>query len=211
MMKKNILLVLSALVLAFAAQANAGEVSVLGGLDMAKTSVSPEPTGSTSGGISKFTFGADYNHGFAPDWSLEVGLFYQNKGGKLTTGTTVLEGVGHSITVPVMARYSVIPQYLSVGAGIYGSYGMGDITETTTVGTAASTSESKSYDAAGFGKLDYGVVGGVRGSYPVAQGIEVIGDVRYYYGLKNVYSGTSTTTTIKNSDLALLVGARFAM
>ena len=209
MMKKNLSLVLSALVMTFALQSQAGEVAVLGGLDMANMSTNQTlPAGVTKSSISKFTFGLDYNHTFAPSWSVEVGGFYQNKGLKLTQSNVDSVTVGHAFTVPVMVRYAVLPQYLSLGVGAFTSFAIGDLS--TTRGTQAATTQT--YDAAKMSKLDFGLVGGLRASYPVAAGIDVVGDVRYYLGMKNLNTDTnSATVSQKSTDLAILVGARFAL
>ena len=193
----------------FTVQADAGEFSVLGGLDLAKSTFSPELVGVVYSGVSKFTLGVDYDYSFTRKWGVEVGLFYQSRGGKQTLGTRVGELGYHSLTVPIMVRYTLIPHYLSVGAGIYGSYGLGRVTLTEMEGSTVVDTQSAAYDVARVSRSDFGLVWGVRGSYRVTQRIEVIGDIRYYYGLKNLR--LSSSETLKSTDLAVLVGARLAL
>ena len=207
MMRKHISLLVSALVMTMAVSAQAGEVSVLGGLDMTGVTFSSVPAGTTLSNATKITFGADYNHAFATNWSLEVGLFYQNKGTKLTVAGVEGTTIAKSITTPVMVRYSVLPQYLSLGVGAFTSFGVGSVNVEAGGNTTSST-----YEQIGWAKFDYGVVGGLRASYPVSQGLDVIGDVRYYLGLKNLNTDPTTPdTTAKSKDIAVLVGVRYAL
>ena len=208
MMRKHISLLVSALVMTMAVSAQAGEVSVLGGLDMTGITSNPVPEGMTLSNATKFTFGADYNHAFASNWSLEVGLFYQNKGAKSTSAGIESTVIAKSITTPVMVRYSVLPQYLSLGVGAFTSFGVGSVNIVETPGKTY----DETYEKVGSAKFDYGVVGGLRASYPVFQGLDVIGDVRYYLGLKNLNTDpTDPNTTEKSKDIAVLVGVRYAL
>jgi len=208
MMRKHISLLVSALVMTMAVSAQAGEVSVLGGLDMTGYSYNPVPAGTTFSNATKFTFGADYNHAFASNYSLEFGLFYQNKGTRVSATGFESTTIAKSITTPVMVRYSVLPQYLSLGVGAFTSFGVGSVNTVETPGMTY----IETYEKVGLAKFDYGVVGGIRASYSVFQGLDVIGDVRYYLGLKNLNTDPTTpNTTAKSKDIAVLVGVRYAL
>lgn len=108
-------------------------------------------------------------------WSAETGLLYVTR--SIANGT--FTSMASALQVPLLARYDVISDLVSVGLGGYYAYGIGQ------VGTDGQDGVTRyvGYDTAGIHRIDYGIVASVGGSYPVADEVDIMADVRYNYGL----------------------------
>jgi hypothetical protein len=119
------------------------------------------------------------------------GLYVNRKPNDTTLGVvTTLP----AIQVPVLLRWYLNPMF-SIGVGGYYADGQGN-----------------NYAASNLKTSDYGLVGSVGLRFPMTMTTRFLVDVRYDYGLTNVYTDpNSTGDTYKNRDLQALVGFQFAL
>ncbi len=179
--------------------ANAGiELGLMGGLDGGSASLSTNSVSTATGSITSFVYGAtshfDLQGGFG--LGLGVDLLMQSRGLFLTgSGVSV-----NYITVPVMLTYPVVPQFFRFGLGVYASVATSDVT--LSAGGLSTTMTRTAFNWAG---SDFGIVGSLRGAYPVAPGINLIADFRYMLGFTDIDTTSAIDTKLRN--VSLMAGA----
>ena len=214
---KNLLFVCISMFFAVLSPAFAHEVTILGGVNFSGLNTNESTLSQYLGSLKRFNFGLDYNIGFAPLVVFEVGAFYQVRGFSVSASSGVGAGEASisakSITVPVLVRFSVVPKFLSLGAGLYGSYALDDLYVDGRLNIPGivnlSGGTSISHQSLGLTRFDYGLVTSMKGTIPVAPGIDLVGDLRYQLGLKD--QNDSITISSKLRDFIVLLGARFAI
>lgn len=146
------------------------------------------------------------------DWvGVEIGAgFMQRNGGFSGTilGVAFNGSFGTShLFFPVQAAFTPI-KYLKLLVGAYYSLGVGNVSTTITVPSLPSTTNtSSSYTGANMSASDIGLIGTVRGMYPILPMLSIVADVRYALGLLNVSTAAGTSSSYRN--LEFLAGAQF--
>ena len=180
------------------------ELGVLGGLNLGMNSFSTTAPGVTitTGSVSSFMFGAALHHTLQDSFGIEIDALYQKRGISVTGsggGVSVTRNITvNYLTLPVMARFEVVPQYVRLGVGGYASLAISDVS----VGDVSATRAASNWSS-----TDFGLIGSVRGSYPVAPNVDLVADVRYMFGFTDV--DTTAENDSKLRDFSILAGASY--
>ena len=193
--------------------AHAIGLNALGGVSMTNTST---VNIASSDPIFRGTLGVDVDFGIAPLFSLEAGLYYQNRGWSKNKTLMTQQGLSSSyesadyLTVPVLVRFAAIPGILKIGLGPYFSYALGNFfsSSTTTTGQVNPPSYQPFADA-NRNKADFGGLVSVRGSIPVLPLVDVLADLRFQYSFTNLNTNPNLVT--RYYDLIFMVGARIGL
>lgn len=181
-------------------------VEVLGGANLSMNSASTSIAGATLTVASsrQFTFGLGVGMDVGDSIGIEMNALYYPR--KLSSTIQIL-GISSTIEtnlttllVPVYFRYTILPEYLSVGIGPYADFVMGN----TTSQDGNTIASSGAYASTDFGGSLL-----VKGAYPVAPAIQLTGNVIYNYGLSNLVTNTDYTWNAR--ELVLLLGARVSL
>lgn len=210
-MKKIQLQVLLA-VFAFSSPAFAGNIFIgaLGGLNRAQLALSPMPSGVTLSSGNNFAGGLALGIPLVPMFGIEMDGIYAREtvtmkqslsAGTATVAADMSLTMSH-IQIPVMVRFSPIDLF-SIGAGVFGAMGMGDVTQSAdvsvtidgTTSAATHTEKTETYAAAKLSTVNFGAVGSATLMFPVAPMISVGVDARYLLGLNNLSTSGTTTSS----------------
>ena len=203
------LLVALMLCLTSLSDAHAIGLNALGGVSMTNTST---VNIASSDPIFRGTLGVDIDFGIASLFSLEAGLYYQNRGWSRNRALMTQQGLTSSyesadyLTVPVLVRFAAIPGILKIGLGPYFSYALGNFFSSSTTTTGQINSSLQSFIDANRNKLDFGGLVSVRGSLPVLPLVDVLADLRFQYSFTNLNTNPNLVT--RYYDLIFMVGAR---
>jgi hypothetical protein len=160
--------------------ARAFDLGFVGGLNSAYQGVAERNWGANSSAKATFAFGTLLNFSLLPLFSLETGVIYSTH----KTGTSLGFDETKNLVIPIVGRLWLLP-ILSIGAGPYYSLGLGNYRTVSTPETAATTQANPEYSAVGYSKGDYGFLLSANLSFPIAPGLNVLGDIRHYVGLKD--------------------------
>ena len=184
--------------------AHAFDLGVVGGLNSASQSYAEVAFGSEAGARATFAFGALLNFSIFPMLSIEAGALYSAH--KTGTSTAFIET--QNLVFPVMARYWILPIF-SIGVGPYWGAGFGRIRSvgTGTTGTDPIVNDVDYVDSA-YSKSDFGAAASVDLSFPIAPGLNILGDARTYLGL-NDHNTSGGGPAYKVRFTQLLAGIQF--
>lgn len=195
----------------------AHELGVLGGLNFSSMSIDPSPKDRDLSGRTLGVFGLSSHFDLGSDFGIEVDVLNSRFGMSQDLSFLGVKGVANTdfnyLSIPVLVRYQVIPQFLRIGVGGYYSIGLGDISVhgdgvDPFTGEVKKGSNSVSYKTLGFNKYDYGLVGSLQGSVPVTSNVSLIADARYNLGLANLID--SKTESVHWRNFSVLVGANYS-
>jgi hypothetical protein len=186
---KKILLTLVALAGCFTMQAQGFDFGVKAGANFANFNGDID-----SDGITSFHAGAVLELSFTPTFSIQAEGLFNSVGAEAkyeeTVGGAVVTGARDLnldyISVPVMAKFYIMPEFISVMAGPQFSF---------LVNEAEEAFETKSFDLGATGGVEVIVVGGL------------FAQARYTAGLINI--SDEDDFDVKNSAFQLSVGYRF--
>jgi hypothetical protein len=195
-------IVLGIIVASSAAQAF--EISVVGGGDLAKPSI--ESGGTSVTGSSKAAFGGGFLVGFNLNFvtELEFGALYMGRHYTYPVASGTGEDSYSRYEIPVILRLNLL-KYLTIGGGAYYSVPTGQSTYTLT--PSGSSGSSTTSNAADNFKNDFGGVGSVSIKIPLNIATSLVLDGRYLYGLINTTKASAET--IKTRDIEALIGFNF--
>lgn len=194
-MKKILAVLVLGMSVISANNANALDVSVVGGFSL--YSPSYDPSINSSAKIAP-TFGALLGFGGMGVglFSFETGLLSVGKKNSYSVLTTNTEFSMRAWEVPFLVRFNLLP-IVSVGAGGYMQKYTGKL-------TAAGVDVS--YDSVGMKTTDFGVKLNARAGLPIAPLTSIFLDVSYKRGFVDL---SKTAATLKNSEMDLLAGINF--
>lgn len=176
-------------------------LSLIGGGTMVKTIVTTSGVSRSNDAKLGIGGGLFYEARLGRTVGLELGALYV----KRKWGTDTASAYVTMIEAPIVFRFW-FGKAFSLGIGGYMSYGMGDIISETSTGTTTTTS----YEAAGYKKMDYGIVASMGTHLPLSNSVGLVFDGRYVYGLANGNdTATSSTITLQYSGIELFAGLRF--
>ncbi|MFL9843857.1 porin family protein [Flavobacterium rhizosphaerae] len=134
---------------------------------------------------TSFHAGAALELNFVPSFSLQAEGLFSSQGGKYDNAFDAADDFNLDyISVPVMAKYYVLPETLSIMAGPQFSF---------LVNEADSAWDTKSFDMAAVGGVELKIIGGL------------FAQARYVAGLSNI----SDEGDVKNNVIQLSVGYYF--
>lgn len=136
-------------------------------------------------GITSFHAGGVLEINFVPTFSLQAEGLYSSQGSSYDNGITAAEDFNLDyIAVPVMAKYYILPERLSVMAGPQFSF---------LIDEAEEALEANSFDMAAVGGVELKIIAGL------------FAQARYTIGLTDVYEDVNS----KNAVFQLSVGYMF--
>ncbi len=185
-------------------QAQAFELSLVGGVNLATPS--DQVNSSSSTGTSKLAFGGGALLGFSmvPTVELEIGALYMGRHFTAAVPTGSEEDTYYSFEVPVIVRLIGL-RYLTVGAGAYYAVPQGQ--DSYNLSPTSGSASSGSTTATSNFKNDLGAVASVGIKFPIGVASNFLIDGRYYYGLTNM--SQNSNETLKARDLQILAGINF--
>ena len=177
-MKKQLVLLLSLLVMSQTAHAGVG---ILGGVSFHSISFDDGGTNQNINRDSKVGFlgGLAFSSNFMFA-NMEVDALYDNR----TLNVAGTSFSSPAIQVPVLVRISLLPEILDFGIGPYGSFNVGS-------------------NDLGYNSPDFGAVGSVRLMIPTP-GIHLVLDGRYNWGFTNL--AQTNLITIHTRELQVMLG-----
>ena len=216
---KNLGVFILALVLTGSA-ASATEVGVLGGLGMTASTYSDNQATSTSTkGYSTAAYGLFIERSLGGSFGLELEAVHIDKKHDITDATLFSPGNGYQSTtltlesyswiVPLIFRVYTSPSHiLSLGVGPYYEIG----TSYGVDGTNAGVTVNQTYANSTLNHNDVGVVGSLRGSFPLGGKARFSVDARYLYGLNEQWTAPNNAAlSTKNRYIQVLGGLSFAL
>jgi len=185
--------------------AHALDLAVMGSLNIGTQSQAGLAATYTAGTVSNFGYGALLAFDSFPTIKSEFGILSVKRGMALTssTGGTSTSTYNY-LMVPYMFRFEPI-SLISVGAGAYYAYGMGNYNVTSTIPGLASADAT--YEAGGYSRSDFGLIAGISLKFPVLPLFSVRLDADYALGLSNLYSSSAGNATFR--DILLMAGLNF--
>jgi hypothetical protein len=152
--------------------------------------------------------GAEAELGLGSHWGLELGVLYLNRELSDTSVTPSLDSSFRYLEVPLQLRYW-LGRTVSIGAGAYAAYAIGDIED--------SSGGSTAYSAAGYGKFDAGLLASLGLHLPVGEKLSFFLEGRYSQGLSDLIDHSAADasnpaladTRVHWSELELLIGLQF--
>lgn len=200
---KNTILKVSALLVLIAVQPAVAkaEITVLGGINMAKPSVSTTPA-TTTASSNALGLGLLWGKKFgAGMFGIETGLFYfQEKFAAFS-----MDWKTKRLHVPLMFRLNPV-KFLSIGAGGYYENGTGDVDV-----SALGVTVTQSYADSGLKKSDYGLDFDLRIKIPFGPMVAFVIDGRYQLGLAERLKDTTGGASYKSRSIQALGGFSFGM
>ncbi|WP_159802270.1 porin family protein [Flavobacterium sp. MK4S-17] len=171
---------------AYTAQAQGIDFGIKAGANFAKFNGDLD-----SDGITSFHAGAVLELNIVPNFSVQAEGLFSSMGGKATLEAEGVEGVAEDInldyiSVPVLAKFYVLPETLSLMAGPQFSFLVND----------ADDLDAESFDLALSGGAEVKIIGGL------------FAQARYNIGLTNVVD-SELTGDAKNAVFQLSVGYMF--
>lgn len=141
-------------------------------------------------------FGPDTDGGHNRLFGIELGALYVERAITLVGVTDRFR----YLQVPLQFRVWPL-SFLVLGAGGYYASAIGSLTE-----ESGSQSLSKSYESAGYGSSDLGLLisGGVR--IPIASSVRWLTEARYSFGLQDLNSPSLPDVTTRWNDFQILLG-----
>lgn len=181
-------------------------VTALGGLNSYGFSADPAPD-STSTQYQP-AFGLLGHFGVFPLFALESGALYLGRGIESVSGDVTTESNYSALVVPVMLKFTGLP-FVNVGAGLFYSKSLGEISATVTdAATDAVTEGDSSFADSGLKASDFGVAANVQLVMPFLPLVRGIVDLRLHQGLTDQAEGAGE---IKNRDLSVMAGVQVAL
>lgn len=184
----------------FSAPSHALKVGVLGGLGSTTFSMTPN-SGSTFESQQAFGFGGSLEVDVAPFFGLEVDAIYMPRKWKQNSSAGNYELMYSNMVIPVLLRFNGLP-FISVGAGAYYSFAMGDLEAKQ--GTTITTSNLSSN---GIKKTGFGLIGAVGVMFDVAPMVGLGVDLRYLASISDAASNSGFDASYK--EVHLLLAAQF--
>lgn len=179
---KKILIVLTALAGSFAMQAQGLDFGIKAGANFSNFSGDLN-----TDGITSFHAGAVVELNLVPTFSIQAEGLFSSQGAKYDDGIEAARDIDLSyISVPVLAKFYVLPEKLSVMAGPQFSF---------LVDEAEEAFETKSFDLAASAGVELKIIAGL------------FAQARYNIGLSNV--SDNDEIDIKNNVFQLSVGYYF--
>ncbi len=183
-------------------------LTAVGGVESASVSSSVSstaPSGTTLPSYSRKlqpTFGAFVDFGVFPFLAFETGGLYLPRKFETQSGGATSDFSETRLQIPLLLRASV--PFVSVGAGVYYAYGLGNV---RTEASGAATESG--YDTAKINRNEAGLLGSVRGSFPLFPLMSAVLDMRYCHGLSN--RDTSETLQSYSRDIQVLAGVNIGI
>lgn len=211
----NLVLILMSALLPFASYAV--EVTLLGGVNMASTNMKYNQTLVTTTTKSSTTMAGGVLFDFPAAMNvvmIETGIIYKKAKSKVTVSAlgSVLgssEDETTRLQIPILIRFTKLP-IVSFGLGGYWEAGLGDVKNTDSAGTKTNIS----YANSGYFAPDYGLLGDIRFTFPVAPKFGLVLDANYSYGLAERSNNKADATSgysLKSSALTILAGIKIAL
>lgn len=192
-MKRLLALGLTLSTLGLSRPAQALELTVLGGLNFAKTAYEPDVDFDSK---IAFSYGGLIATDFATLFTIETGALFMNR--KVADALNSYRM--STFQIPLLLRVSL--PIVSFGAGAYYAFKLGDITqEDLLTGGETDLEPAKSGD--------FGLMGNVRLSFPFAPTMAIVLDGRYSFGLTN--QSETAGETAKTRDLAVFAGLNLSL
>jgi hypothetical protein len=161
----------------------ATEIAAMGGLEATRAWSTIDDTGDADIG-GAFGFGGMVRHGFGEGaYSLEYGLFRIPYALHAETDTGFVRTSQPYLQIPLIFRYHP-KQTFSVGVGYYAARSVGYAKRT--VRTEGSPDAIDRVSTPASSQFDHGVALVLGLKFPLASRLNLIGDMRYLFGLKNV-------------------------
>jgi hypothetical protein len=136
--------------------------------------------------------------------SLGLGALYIERKFQIGTGSVRLERKVPTLFVPLEAKFWFMNVF-TVGAGVFGAVKVGNVTDTTVVGSGGLQSTS----ASDHETVEYGLTASADFLLPIAERTGLIFGARYLRGLKN--GSKSALYDEKIDDLAFQAGLNFTL
>ncbi len=195
----------------FSQSSQAIELTVLGGLSRSTPDVTPVTL--TYKARNSYAGGALLGLRYKRFFGIETGAIYANN--KFGSDLANVDGVSvsgdtsfNSIQIPLLLRFTVLP-LISFGVGGYYSMGIGQVSETLSVGGAPAATATSTYADAGLKTSDYGFLGDVRIRLPLIPTFGFILDFRYLYGFGNL--SADAAAKIYLTDMQAFAGLQFGL
>lgn len=147
-------------------------------------------------------FGGFINFSLLPGFEVQTGAMYLKNPYSIASAPPL--DVSYSVLhVPVMVRFTALP-IVSIGAGPYFNFLMGNVSVTNTV-----TGTTTEFTTAALNRSsnDMGIVVGAAADLPLAPMLKLVADVRYYFGLKD--QDDSVVDSFKSGGIMFLAGVKF--
>ncbi len=188
-----------------AERAHALDLAVMGNLNIGTQSQANLAANYTAGTVSNLGFGALLAFDSFPTIKSELGILSVKRGLGLTSSTGGSSTSTYNyLMVPYMFRFEPI-SLISVGAGAYYAYGLGNYTVASTIPGLASSDAT--YEAGGYSRSDFGLIAGISLKFPILPLFSLRLDADYALGLSNLYNSSAGSAYFR--DILLMAGLNF--